>query len=490
VNLYLGEYRPMPTEQTSPFIRLLEAPARVLVGSALALTVLIAVLDSLHGSTGSLGILYIIPMLIAAPALRRWQIVVLSLVFTVLREHFAPFGWDEASVARMSYGVISFLGGGLYSSELALGRRRASDYSVRLEEQVVLRREAENQMRSLIESSPAAIITLDTEGRVDLANLAAHEMLALPGGSLINTDVRKYLPVMADLLKAASDDLPYRTATTARGHRANGESFLACIWFATYPTRAGKRLAAIVTDSSDDLRDWQETSLQSLLRSTRVLVGSVSHEIRNVCAAISVVHANLGRIPGVAETEDYSALGTLAQGLARLATVELKATAEHDMGVVNLERLMDEFRIVAGPSLEAAEVELRIETASNMPRVLGDHHGLLQVMLNLSRNSLRALETVPLRALRLSVDSEPGAVIVRFYDSGPGVVHPQRLFQPFQQGADAVGLGLFVSRAIVRACDGELYHEPTASGCMMCLRLKPDPAPEPAGEWQTTEQLS
>ncbi len=479
----------MSTQPPSQFIRMLEAPAHVLVASALALTIVIAALDSRNSNTVSLGILYIIPMLIAAPALKRWQIVILSIVFTLLREHFAPFGWDQASTARMSYGVVSFLCGGLFSSELAHGRRRASEYSVRLQEQVDLRREAESQLRSLIESSPAAIITLDAEGRVDLANLAAHEMLALPDGSLINADVRDYLPVMADLLKAASDDLPYRTATTARGRRADGGSFLACIWFATYPTRAGKRLAAIITDSSDDLRDWQETSLQSLLRSTRVLVGSVSHEIRNICAAISVVHANLGRIPGVATTEDYSALGTLAQGLARLATVELQATAEHDMGTVNLERLVDEFRIVAGPSLEAAEVELQLEIEKQLPPVYGDHHGFLQVMLNLCRNSIRALEVGPRRVLQLSVTPEPAGVIVRFYDSGPGVPHPKRLFQPFQQGADAVGLGLFVSRAIVRACDGELYHEPTATGCMMCLRLKPCPLPDPAGEWQTTESI-
>lgn len=65
------------------------------------------------------------------------------------------------------------------------------------------------------------------------------------------------------------------------------------------------------------------------------------------------------------------------------------------------------------------------------------------------------------------------AVLLRLTDSGDGVAHPERLFQPFQQGADAVGLGLFVSRAIVRACDGELYHEPSPSGCTMCFRLKP-----------------
>lgn len=471
----------------SPLIRLLEAPGRVRYGASVVLTILIAALDSSAYTSVSLGILYIFPTLFLAPALSRWQIVLISILFTFLREHYAPYGYEQESFARMSYGMVSFLGAGLFSNELARGRRLALEFSNRIQEQMELRREAESQLRSLIESSPAAIITLDSGGHVDLANQAAHDLLALPPATLINADVRQYLPVMADLLQAATDDLPYRTATNARGRRANGESFLACVWFATYPTRNGMRLAAIITDSSDDLRDWQETSLQSLLRSTRVLVGSVSHEIRNICAAIGVVHANLGRLPGVAETEDYTALGTLSQGLARLATVELQATAEQDMEPVNLEQLVEEFRIVAGPSLEAQEIELSIESPSAPLLVLGNHHGLLQVLLNLSRNSARALEHSTLRIVRLTITEEPRAVILRMHDTGRGVVHPERLFQPFQQGADAVGLGLFVSRAIIRACDGELYHEPTPEGCMMCIRLKPCAAFDGGEDWNSLE---
>ena len=457
-------------------------------GASALLTILIAAIDGNFYTTFSLGILYILPTLILAPALNRLQIVLLSLLFTFLRQHFAPFGYDGESIARMTYGMVAFLGAGLFSNELARGRRRALADSIRLQEQGELRLEAESQLRSLIESSPAAIITLDTGGHIDLANQAAHDLLAVPPGSLINVDVRQYLPVMADVLHAATGDLPYRTATNARGRRANGESFLACIWFATYPTRAGKRLAAIITDSSDDLRDWQETSLQSLLRSTRVLVGSVSHEIRNFCAAISVVHANLGRLPGVAETEDYIALGTLSQGLTRLATVELQATSEQDMDPVNLDRLIEEFRIVVGPTLEAHDIDLHIESSSKPPLVLGDHHGFLQVLMNLARNSTRALEGAPIRALRLQIAEEANHVILRVFDTGPGVIHPDRLFQPFQQGADAVGLGLFVSRAIIRACQGELYHEPTSTGCMMCLRLKPCEIVDSGADWNSLEQ--
>lgn len=468
--------------------RIFEAPRKVIFAWTIGISLLIALLDIWIDTNVSIGILYLIPMLLVSFILERPQIVLLGLVYSLLREHLSPFGWELESVARIGYAIIGFSGAGLFANEVVRSRRMALQYSRELQEQIQRRREAENQLRTLIESSPAAIITLDADGRVDLANQAAHELLVLPMGELHGERIRKFLPVMADLLQATGGDLPYRTATNARGRRANGESFLACVWFATYSTRAGKRLAAIITDASDDLRDWQETSLQNLLRSTRVLVGSVSHEIRNVCAAISVVHANLGRIPGVADSEDYAALGTLAQGLARLATVELHSANElQEQGSSNLETLLDEFRIVVEPTLEAEEIELQLEIPEDLPPVLGDHHGLLQVFLNLSRNAVRALDNSEQRCLRVDARLNGSVVEVRFRDTGPGVKNPERLFQPFQQGADAVGLGLFVSRAIVRACEGELYHEPSAAGCTMCVRLKPHLASEPAGDLQNTE---
>ena len=69
--------------------------------------------------------------------------------------------------------------------------------------------------------------------------------------------------------------------------------FLADVWFSTYRTSAGPRLAAMVVDTSEDLRNREELSLNQLLAGSRILVGAVSHEIRNVCGAIAMAHANL-----------------------------------------------------------------------------------------------------------------------------------------------------------------------------------------------------
>ena len=71
--------------------------------------------------------------------------------------------------------------------------------------------------------------------------------------------------------------------------------------------------------------------------------------------------------------------------------------------------------------------------------------------------------------IRATVTSD--RVLIRFFDTGPGIANPERLFQPFQQGADVTGLGLCVSRAIVRAFAGELHYEPAPSGSCFVLGL-------------------
>jgi signal transduction histidine kinase len=45
------------------------------------------------------------------------------------------------------------------------------------------------------------------------------------------------------------------------------------------------------------------------------------------------------------------------------------------------------------------------------------------------------------------------------------------LFQAFQQAAEGAGLGLYLSRALVRSFAGELRHEPRAYGCCFAVEL-------------------
>lgn len=451
-----------------------------MLGWSAALVAIIAFVDWRISLNLSLGFLYLIPIMLASLWLDRWQIVLLTTLCTLMREMFGPFLGDPHAGSRLGMVFLAFMFGGLLAHELADARRQ-------LAEQVELRREAETQLLRLIESSPAAIVTLDKDGHIELANRAAHEILDVPSPGLAGRPIGEFLPLIGDLLGSEEAGRPFRSVMNCRGKRATGETFMAGVWFASYPTRLGRRMALILTDMSEDLRDWQEASLQNLLRNSRLLVGSVSHEIRNFCAAIQVVHKNLSRIPEVAGTEDYAALSTLAEGLSRVATVELQASGDKETGSLNLSDVLDELRVIVEPSLREEGIAVLWKLPAEPVSVAGDHHSLLQVFLNLVRNSERAMASGEGRELAIEVEAGPETVTVRFHDTGPGVSNPSELFKPFQPGADHTGLGLFVSRAMVRACEGELYHEAGGSGCTMAVRLTRLPETEAAHADPMTE---
>ena len=64
-------------------------------------------------------------------------------------------------------------------------------------------------------------------------------------------------------------------------------------------------------------------------------------------------------------------------------------------------------------------------------------------------------------------------MVVRFRDTGPGVARPEELFRPFHAGAHSAGLGLYISRAILRAHGGGVRYEPEPEGSCFAIELWP-----------------
>jgi signal transduction histidine kinase len=75
------------------------------------------------------------------------------------------------------------------------------------------------------------------------------------------------------------------------------------------------------------------------------------------------------------------------------------------------------------------------------------------------------------KRLRIAAREEKGTVAIRFEDTGTGVAAPENLFRPFQRGAESSGLGLYVSKAIMRSFGGELSYESRLDGCCFAVIL-------------------
>jgi PAS domain S-box-containing protein len=438
---------------------------------AAALIVAIAIVDWRTEPYLSLGFLYLFPIMLIAGFLKRWQIISVSLLCSALQEVFSnlPAG---AVGPRLVAVCVGYVGTGLFVSELVSKRRLAAQHVEDLEAQIRFRRDAEQQLEALIESSPAAIVTVDSNGQIERANQAAQQLLALDAPPLRGQSISRFLPALQNIVRTYPSKV-FRTSLQSQGHRSNGEVFLAAVWFSTYTASFGPRLAAIIVDLSEDMRDREQLSLDHLLKNARIMMAAVSHEIRNLCGAISVVHQNLSHVKSLEKNRDFVALGTLVEGLEKIAALDLKPATEQAAAPVELASVLDELRILIEPPVHEAGAQIDWRIDASLPLVWADRYGLMQVFLNLVKNSNRAMENSRHKRLTISADAENHHVVVRFEDTGHGVSDPEELFQPFQRKARATGLGLYVSRAILRTFGGELHYEPRGIGCCFGVSLTP-----------------
>ncbi|HXW91194.1 MAG TPA: ATP-binding protein [Terriglobales bacterium] len=436
---------------------------------AYALIAAIAAVDWWATHYISLGFLYLFPIILVGGFLSRPSIIGVALLCAILQETFSNLPGNEA-VIRLLFSSAGFVGTGLFISEMSRNRRIVLKHSEELEGQVRLRQDAEQQLRSLIESSPAAIVTIDSDGKVLLANEAAQQLLAPGASPLSGQAVKAYLPALQTVL-VAQPPRAFRTALQCAGQRSDGEVFLAGVWFSTYGAISGHRLAAIIVDLSEDLRNREDLSLDHLLKNSRILMSMVAHEMRNLSSAVLVVHKNLSRMKVLEANEDFRALGGLIQSLERLAAWELGSTLAENGEVVELTAVFDELRILIETTYHDSDIHVEWDLQKPLPLVWADRYGLIQVFLNLAKNSQRAMTSTEVKKLRIAAGEENGKLVIRFEDTGIGVASSENLFHPFQRRAESTGLGLYVSKAIMRSFGGDLVHEPRSEGSCFVVVL-------------------
>jgi len=196
----------------------------------------IAVVDWWTKPYFSLGFLYLFPIMLAAGFLPRWATVLLGIGCALLSERFSNLDPSDAYI-RLGFEALALCGCGLLTSEVLRNRR--------------LSLAAQERIRVLVETSPAAIVTVDERGFIELANRAAAELMLPHNGNLIGQPIAAFLPELHHALRW-EEGPQFRTSMQCRGRRGNGEFFLAEVWFSTYKEGSAPKLAAIVADVSEE----------------------------------------------------------------------------------------------------------------------------------------------------------------------------------------------------------------------------------------------
>jgi PAS domain S-box-containing protein len=131
------------------------------------------------------GVLYLFPIMLAAGFLPRLAIALIGLGCAVLSEMFSSL---PPSTVRLAFESLALGGCGLFVAELVRNRRLTLSGQARL--------------KALVETSPAAIVTVDENGIIELVNHAAVELMAPRDGKLVGNPISAFLPELHHALRA------------------------------------------------------------------------------------------------------------------------------------------------------------------------------------------------------------------------------------------------------------------------------------------------
>lgn len=370
----------------------------------------------------------------------------------------------------------------------------------------------------------------DLHGRVSYVNPAFCEMVGFSAEDIIGRNPPPYWPPemvpeyqqrqLQRLLPIAS--AVRGTGLPARGDsregfettfmRSNGERFSVLIFEAPLVNGEGRQTGwmSAALDVSDqrrmeELSRQQQERLQATARLATVgeMASLLSHELNQPLAAISSYAAgslNLMREGDAQGGEDADTRALLRQAIERVGEQAERAgrviKSVHDFvrrreqarEPVRVEMLVDAVLPLVRLQARKSGARIELDIAAGLPRVVCDRTMVEQVLLNLTRNGIQAMEehSPPARReLLIRVRSvHPRWVAFSVIDRGPGIPPEvaQRLFTPFfTTRAEGMGLGLSLCRTVIEQHGGALDHEHLASH-----RHPADAEPGPATEFRFT----
>jgi two-component system sensor kinase FixL len=348
--------------------------------------------------------------------------------------------------------------------------------------------ERESELRTIFETAPEGILTLDASGRVVAANRAAEATFGVASAELVGRSLDSFLPGHVGARPSGPTEL--------EGVRSDGSRFPAEVSVAP-AGNLGLRLLLLRDighrrEIEEQLRERQEELARALrLAAAGEMTSALAHELNQPLSAISnyvkacrllAAEGDGARLAG--------ALERVVEEVARASEVVRRLRDFFRTGAVHLEPVPVSELIRATlqsvrSRAERHSIALSWEDPHTSWKVLGDRVQLEVVLLNLVNNSIDAISQArsPRREVSLTASATGGWVEVRLEDTGPGVppdVTP-RLFQPFTTSkADGMGLGLAISRYVVEAHGGRLWSKERAVGAVFCFTLPLEGEPRSA----------
>jgi PAS domain S-box-containing protein len=215
----------------------------------------------------------------------------------------------------------------------------------------------------------------------------------------------------------------------------------------------------------DNLRRTQEQLLHSeKMAAVGQLISGVAHELNNPLTAIlgySQLLTSSGQI-GPQGVEYADKLYKQAQRTHRIVQNLLSFARQHkpERVPVQLNLILEETLALRDYDLRMNHIRVHLELDQHLPVTSADPHQLQQVFLNMVNNAVDAmLEQSNEGDLWVKTGVNGDRLFIEFTDSGPGVIDPSRVFDPFyttKPVGKGTGLGLSICYGIVTEHGGSI----------------------------------
>ncbi|MEZ5891716.1 MAG: PAS domain S-box protein [Parvularculaceae bacterium] len=358
-------------------------------------------------------------------------------------------------------------------------------------------------LRSIINASPVAIITINESGEMLIFSREAERVFGYKESEVLGRNVSM---LMTEPDASRHDDYVRRYIETGQARiigrarpviakRRNGETFPAVLHTSEFHDKE-RIFVGFVEDVSAQKateRRLEDTQLQ-LQHAGRVgamgeIATSIAHELNQpLTAAASLAGAAAltlkkkdfpGRDDALALIDDAVAEIQRASGVIRQMREFLRnRKTEKQMNSVN--RIVEEASIIALIGAETEGVMIASSFDPEAGDVMSDRIQLQQVVINLIRNAVDAMKGAEVKKLTIATIRQPDAVEIRIADTGSGISREmkKKLFEPFATTKDdGMGIGLSISKSIIDAHGGEIYavdNHPRGAIFVVKIPLGPD----------------
>jgi C4-dicarboxylate-specific signal transduction histidine kinase len=268
----------------------------------------------------------------------------------------------------------------------------------------------------------------------------------------------------------------------------------------------GRRVRLQVARDITERRRHEEASrlqqekiqLTSRLTTMGEMASSLAHELNQPLTAIS--NYSMGAVAMIksGNVQVESLLGALEKAASQAERAgkiisrirEFVKRSEPRRQRVAITQILDNAIDFAEIDARKRQVLIEKHLPQSVPEVMADPILIEQVLLNLLKNGVEAMEKSDYRVLHVAVADQYPLVEIAVIDRGYGLRDPEKLFEPFYSTkSEGLGMGLNICRTIIESHHGRLWANANPDGGTIFRFTLPCATPQASGRAENPQEL-